>query len=248
MKRLDGKIALVTGASSGIGEATALRLAEEGATVVAAARRAERLQALVERIHAAGGKADAVQADIAIGEQIDTLVRITLDRHGRIDILVNNAGVMLLAPIQDARVEDWRRMVELNLLGLMQLTHAVLPGMRAQGSGHIVNLSSLAGRSVMPGGSVYSVTKFGVNAFTEALRKETVKQGIRVTVIEPGPVATELIEHVTDPASKARITEVFSSIEQLQPEDVAEAIAYAVTAPARVNINEILLTPTDYAR
>src|SRR5690606_24063322 len=135
--------------------------------------------------------------------QIDALVRTTLDRHGRIDILVNNAGVMLLAPIQDARVEDWRRMVELNLLGLMQLTHAVLPGMYAQGSGHIVNLSSLASRSVMPCGSVYSFNNVGIKDLNEALHQDTVKQGIRVTLIDPGTVATELIEHVTGSASKA---------------------------------------------
>lgn len=246
--RLAGKVAVVTGAGSGMGRSIALLFAREGATVVAGDIDAARIEKVTAEATAAGGKIVGVVGDISKREDAEALVQRAIDEFGKLDILVNNAGVMLLAPIQDARVEDWRRMVELNLLGLMQLTHAVLPGMYAQGSGHIVNLSSLAGRSVMPGGSVYSVTKFGVNAFTEALRKETVKQGIRVTVIEPGPVATELIEHVTDPASKARITEVFSSIEQLQPEDVADAIAYAVTAPPRVNINEILLTPTDYAR
>ncbi|HEX5515454.1 MAG TPA: SDR family oxidoreductase [Gammaproteobacteria bacterium] len=248
MRRLDGKIAIVTGASSGIGEATALQLAEEGATVVVAARRADRLVSLVERIDSAGGKAEAMSVDMAVGEQIERLAQAVRRKYGRIDILVNNAGVMLLAPALTAQLEEWRRMVEINLLGLLHMSRAVLPIMQEQGGGHIVNLSSLAGRLAMPGGSVYSATKFGVNAFSEALRKETVKDRIRVTLIEPGPVATELHEHITDPGARQRFDEMARSVEQLRPEDVAEAIVYAVTRPARVNVNEILITPTEYVR
>jgi NADP-dependent 3-hydroxy acid dehydrogenase YdfG len=248
MRRLDGKIAIVTGASSGIGEATALQLAEEGATVVVAARRADRLVSLVERIDSAGGKAEAMSVDMAVGEQIERLAQAVRRKYGRIDILVNNAGVMLLAPALSAQLEEWRRMVEINLLGLLHMSRAVLPIMQEQGGGHIVNLSSLAGRLAMPGGSVYSATKFGVNAFSEALRKETVKDRIRVTLIEPGPVATELHKHITDPGARQRFDEMARSVEQLRPEDVAEAIVYAVTRPARVNVNEILITPTEYVR
>ena len=147
-----------------------------------------------------------------------------------------------------ADVNEWRRMIDVNLTGLFHLTRLVVPIMREQGGGHIVNLSSLAGRIAMPGGSVYSATKFGVNAFSEALRRETLGDRIRVTLVEPGPVATELAEHITDTESRQRIDDLASRIEMLQAEDIADAIVYAVTRPARVNVNEILITPTEYAR
>ncbi len=247
-KSLAGKVALITGASSGIGAATAERLAAEGAMVVVTARRLDRLEALVERIRAQGGEAEARQADAAVRSEVEKLVKDTHASHGRLDILINNAGGMLLAPAAEADPDDWQRMLDLNLMGLMQACHTALPLMKEQGGGHIVNISSLAGRVAMPGGGAYSVTKFGVNAFSEALRKEHCKDRIRITVVEPGPVATELPEHITHAASKERIKEIFSGVEQLQGQDVAEAIAYAVTQPARVNVNEILLTPTEYVR
>src|SRR5690606_5890155 len=248
MERLDGKIAIVTGASSGIGEATARQLAAKGAHVIAAARRESRLQALARQIEEAGGQVETATLDMADGSQIERLVETVREKHGRIDILVNNAGVMLLAPVMRADVNEWRRMIDVNLTGLFHLTRLVVPIMREQGGGHIVNLSSLAGRIAMPGGSVYSATKFGVNAFSEALRRETLGDRIRVTLVEPGPVATELAEHITDTESRQRIDDLASRIEMLQAEDIADAIVYAVTRPARVNVNEILITPTEYAR
>ncbi|NLO79667.1 MAG: SDR family oxidoreductase [Xanthomonadaceae bacterium] len=248
MERLDGKIAIVTGASSGIGEATARQLAAQGARVIAAARRESRLQALARQIEEAGGQVETATLDMADGSQIERLVETVREKHGRIDILVNNAGVMLLAPVMRADVNEWRRMIDVNLTGLFHLTRLVVPIMREQGGGHIVNLSSLAGRIAMPGGSVYSATKFGVNAFSEALRRETLGDRIRVTLVEPGPVATELAEHITDTESRQRIDDLASRIEMLQAEDIADAIVYAVTRPARVNVNEILITPTEYAR
>jgi NADP-dependent 3-hydroxy acid dehydrogenase YdfG len=202
---LTGKVALVTGASSGIGEATALALAAAGAQVAGAARRTDRLNALIKRITDAGGQAIALHADVADETQVRTMVRTAYERWGRLDILVNNAGVMLLGPIEGAQTEDWRRMVNINLLGLMYATHAALPLMREQGGGHIVNMSSVAGRTVRAGRAVYNATKWGVGAFSEALRQEVSRHHIRVTIIEPGPVETELTEHITDPETKEEV-------------------------------------------
>ena len=181
-------------------------------------------------------------------EDAESIVAKTVERWGRLDLLVNNAGVMLLSPIDRARVEDWRRMLDLNLLGLMAATRAALPHMRKQKDGHIVNISSTAGRVANPDASVYAATKFGVGAFSEALRREVYKDTIRVTVIEPGAVATELREHVPDADTRKRIDTWATSLRQLQSEDVAAAILYAVSQPQHVNVNEILLRPTDQER
>lgn len=242
---LTGKVALVTGASSGIGEATALALAAAGAQVAVAARRTDRLNALIKRITDAGGQAIAIPADVADETQVRTMVHTAYERWGRLDILVNNAGVMLLGPIEGAQTEDWRRMVNINLLGLMYATHAALPLMREQGGGHIVNMSSVAGRTVRAGRAVYNATKWGVGAFSEALRQEVSRHHIRVTIIEPGPVETELTEHITDPETKEEVQQWYASMRQLQSEDIAAAILYAVTQPPYVNVNEILIRPTD---
>lgn len=242
---LDGKVALITGASSGIGEATALAFSAIGAFVAVAARRAEQLDAVVDHITKGGGQAIPLVADVADEKEVNDMVQAVHAKWGRLDIVVNNAGLMLLGPIEGANTEDWRRMVDTNLLGLMYVTHAALPIMKQQGEGHIVNMSSVAGRTVRPGYAVYNATKWGVGAFSEALREEVYKQNIRVTVIEPGVVATELREHITNPTAKNAAEEYAQSIHQLQSEDIANAIVYAVTQPRYVNVNEILIRPTE---
>jgi NADP-dependent 3-hydroxy acid dehydrogenase YdfG len=240
---LEGKVALVTGASSGIGEATALALAAEGARVAAAARRGDRLAVLVKRIEERGGQAIPLMVDVADEAQVRAMVHRTRDTWGRVDILVNDAGVARLGPIDGAKTEEWREMVNINLLGLMYATHAVLPLMKAQGSGHIVNISSVAGRKVQGGDAVYAATKWGVGAFSEALRQEVSPHHIRVTVIEPGVVATEMREHITDQAATDPTAARIRSIPPLASEDIAAAIVYAVTQPAQVDVNELLIQP-----
>jgi len=244
---LAGKIALVTGASSGIGEATAAALAAAGAKVAIAARRADRLAALASRIEKAGGAALRIEADVTRNDDITAMVGKVLGEWGRLDILVNNAGVMLLSPAADATLEDWRHMVELNLLALMGVTKAALPYLKAA-RGHIVNVSSIAGRVANPGASGYAATKFGVVGFSEALRREVYADKVRVTVIEPGLVRTELGDHITNAASKAGLDQRLATMEALTAEDIAAAILYAVTQPARVNVNEIVIRPTDQER
>ena len=246
--KLDGKVALVTGASSGIGEATALALAEEGAAVAISARRADRLEDLAKRIEAKGGKVKVIVADVALEDQAQEMVVAANAAFGRLDILVNNAGVMLLGPIANADTEDWRRMIQTNVLVLMYATHAALPLMRAQGQGHIVNISSVAGRTARAGAGVYNASKWGVGAFSESLRQEVYKDKIRVTIIEPGAVATELTQHITHPDSKKQIEQFVQAMTPLESEDIAAAILYAVTQPPRVNVNEILIRPTDQER
>ena len=245
---VQGKVALVTGASSGIGEATAIALARAGARVAIAARRRDRLDGVAGRIADLRSESLVLEADVAQPEQAETIVARTVERWGRLDVLVNNAGLMALSPIDRARVEDWKRMLDLNLLGLMVATRAALPHMRRQKDGHVVNISSTAGRVANPDASVYAATKFGVGAFSEALRREVYKDNIRVTLIEPGAVATELRDHVPDPDTRERIDTWARSMRQLQSEDVAAAILYAVSQPPHVNVNEILLRPTDQER
>ena len=245
---LQGKVALVTGASSGIGEATALALAKEGASVALSARRSDRIEALVQRIEKEGGQALPIVADVADEAQANDMVRTAHARWGRLDILVNNAGLMLLGPIEGADTEDWRRMIYTNVLGLMYTTHAALPLLKAQGAGHIVNISSVAGRTARAGSGVYNASKWGVVAFSEALRQEVFQDHIRVTVIEPGAVATELTEHITNPNAKKETQDWVSSLTPLQSEDIAAAILYAVTQPPHVNVNEILIRPTEQGR
>jgi len=246
--KLDGKVAIITGASSGIGEATALALAEQGAHVALAARRADRLETLTQRITDSGGQAIPIVADVADEAQVREMVDKTKAQWGRIDILVNNAGVMLLGPIDSANTEDWRRMMNINVLGLMYATHAVLPLMKVQGEGHIVNISSVAGRIARAGTGVYNATKWAVCAFSEALRQEVYKDKIRVTIIEPGVVATELPQHITDPRGKEQAQALYQSMTPLESQDIAAAIAYAVTQPPHVNVNEILIRPTEQER
>ena len=248
MASLKQKVAIVTGASSGIGEATAIALAAAGAKVALAARRSERLETLTQRIQQNGGEALPITADVANEAQVQDMVSATKDKWGRVDILVNNAGVMLLGPVYQANTEDWRRMFDVNVLGLMYATHAILPLMKAQGEGHIVNISSVAGRVANAGTGVYNATKWAVGAFSESLRKEVHKDKIRVTIIEPGLVATELPQHITNSEAKERAKAFYESVRSLDSEDIAAAIVYAVTQPPHVNVNEILIRPTEQER
>jgi NADP-dependent 3-hydroxy acid dehydrogenase YdfG len=247
-ERLSQRVVIVTGASSGIGEATAIALASEGAKVVAVARRSDRLEALAEEIRAQGGTFHPMTADVADEVQIRDVVAKTQEQFGRIDALVNNAGVMLLGPIDGANTEDWRRMIDVNLLGLMYATHAVLPTMKAQKTGHIINVSSVAGRTIAPYGAVYSATKFAVGAFSESLRQQVYQDNIRVTIVEPGVVATELVQHITHADTKNMAEEFYGSMKTLNSEDIANAIVYALTQPDHVNVNELLIRPTAQER
>ena len=252
MVRLDGTVALVTGASSGIGEATAEQLAAQGAAVALVARRADRLETLAGRIRAAGGTALVIEADVTDQEQAIGAVERTVAELGRLDTLVNNAGVMLLGPVADAPTEEWDRMVRVNLLGLLYCAHAALPHLvRAasdseRGVSDMVNISSVAGRVARAGSGVYNATKFGVGAFSEALRQEVTQRHVRVSLVEPGAVETELLSH-----NRPEIIEAgrrFFDFEKLEAEDIADAIVYVVTRPRRVAVNEILVRPTEQKR
>jgi NADP-dependent 3-hydroxy acid dehydrogenase YdfG len=245
LAKLDGKVAVITGASSGIGEATAEALAAEGASVVVAARREDRLSELVERINGnGGGKAISVECDVTDEEAAHALIRKAKEDLGSVDILVNNAGVMLLSKIEKGLSDQWRQMFDVNVLGLLYATDAAIAIMKEQQSGHIVNISSVAGRKSGPLRGAYSGTKFAVNAISEALRQELQEDNIRITMIEPGAVATELTNHITDEEAKEGISDMIAAMEPLQSEDIANAIAYVVTQPERVSINEVLIRPT----
>jgi NADP-dependent 3-hydroxy acid dehydrogenase YdfG len=244
---LSGKVAAVTGASSGIGEATALLLAREGCAVALGARRTERLEALAGRIDGEGGKVLAVETDVTDEASARAFVEGTHERFGRLDILVNNAGVMLLGRVAGADTEEWRRMIHVNLFGVLYCTHAALPIMREQGGGTIVNVSSVAGRSATEGGAVYNLTKFGLGAFSEALRQEAVRDNIRVSLVEPGAVATELSSH-NRPEIREAIAKRFGGIRRLDAEDIADAVLYVVAQPDHVAINEVLVRPAGQQR
>jgi NADP-dependent 3-hydroxy acid dehydrogenase YdfG len=246
---LQGKVAIVTGATSGIGEATAKQLAQAGAAVALAGRRSERLETLAKEIENAGGKAIAVQTDVTKEDEAKALIERANSALGAVDVLINNAGVMLLGPVQDADTEEWRRMVDVNLMGLFYCTHSALPIMREQQSGHIVNVSSVAGRTASLGVAVYNATKWGVVAFSEALRQEVLHINVRVTAIEPGYVVTELQEHSTNPMARAAIEKMGQDTKApLQAQDIADAICFAVSRPQHVNVNEILVRPLEQSR
>ena len=242
---LNGKVLAITGATSGIGEATAALAAERGAAVALAGRREDRLNALAERIEESGGTALALRTDVAVEDEARAFIQQTYERLGRLDVLVNNAGVMLLGPVTGADVNEWRQMLEVNCLGLLYCTHAALPVMGEQGGGHIVNVASVAGRRAALGAAVYNMTKFGVVGFSEGLRQEALHAGIRVTVIEPGFVDTELQGHNAGKDVVMKATERYREQigEVLTSEDIAESILYAIDQPERVNINEIMVMP-----
>lgn len=244
---LTGTTALVTGASGGIGAATALSLAAQGAAVALAARRKDRLDDLVARIRADGGRAVAIEADITDRSQATAAIEQAVAAFGGLDTLVNNAGIMLLGPAESAPVEEWDRMIAINVQGLLYATHAALPHLLAaargaRGTADIVNISSLAGRVPIAGSAVYSLTKHGVGAFTEALRQEVTGRHVRVSLIEPGPVATELFTHIRPEILEAG-KEAFAGATLLQAEDIADTITYVVSRPARVVMSEVLVRP-----
>jgi NADP-dependent 3-hydroxy acid dehydrogenase YdfG len=242
--KLNGKVAVVTGASSGIGEATAEALAKEGAAVVVAARREDRLAGLVERIVNEGGRVLAAVCDVTDESQAHGLIQKAREEFGSVDILVNNAGVMLLSTVGKGLSEEWRQMFEVNVLGLLYATDAAIAVMKEQGSGHLVNISSVAGRKVTRDSSgVYAGSKFAVVAISEGLRQELLEDSIRVTVVEPGAVETELTDHITDEDAREAVSSLHQ-LDILQAEDVANAIVYAVSQPEWVSVNEILIRPT----
>jgi NADP-dependent 3-hydroxy acid dehydrogenase YdfG len=243
---LTNQVVAVTGASSGIGEATALACAEAGAAVALAARRTDRIESLAARIVEQGGRAITVRTDVGEESQARAFVQRAHAELGRLDVLVNNAGVMLLGPIADAPTEEWRQMIHANVFGVLYCTHAALPLMAEQGSGHVVNVSSVAGRVARAGSGVYNLTKHGVGAFSEALRQECVPLGVRVTLIEPGAVATELSGH-NRPEVLEQIHKRFAGVTPLRAEDIAGAVLYAIAQPANVSVNELLVRPSGQA-
>lgn len=250
--RLDGTVALVTGASSGIGAAAARALASSGAAVALVARRKELLDELAAQIAGDGGRALTVAADITEQQQAAGAVERTVTELGRLDTVVNNAGVMLLGPTGDASLDEWQRMIAINVNGLLYVSHAALPHLLTAAEdgprrvADLVNISSIAGRLVRSGSGVYNLTKHGVGAFSESLRQEFTQRHVRVSLIEPGAVATELREHLR-PEIRARQEERFRDVERLAAEDIADAITYIVTRPRHVAVNEMMIRPTDQA-
>jgi NADP-dependent 3-hydroxy acid dehydrogenase YdfG len=250
VRRFDDQVVIVTGGAQGIGAATAQRFADEGAAVAVVDLTAERAQGTVEKIRANGGTAIAVAADVASAASAAAAVERTVAELGRLDIVVNNAGIMLLGPALDTPVADWDRMLAVNVQGTLYLTHAALPHLvrAAQAAprqvADVVSISSTAGRVARPGSSVYNLTKFGVVAFSEALRQELISQRVRVSVVEPGTVDTELATHLRPGIREAAQNQV-SSIQALRPEDIADAVAYIVTRDRRVAVNEMLVRASE---
>jgi NADP-dependent 3-hydroxy acid dehydrogenase YdfG len=235
------KVVVITGASSGLGEATARHLAKEGAKVVMGARRLDRLETLAKELSL--GKDAAVEADVAKPEQVKHLVDHAVKMHGRVDVILNNAGLMPLSPLEALKVEDWDRMIDVNIKGVLYGIAAALPHMKAQKSGHIINVSSVAGHKVRPGSSVYSATKHAVRALSEGLRQEVKPYGIRTTIISPGAVMSELPNSITDPTTAKRAQEMYETI-AIPADSFARAVIYAMSQPDDIDINEILFRPT----
>ena len=241
-----GKVALVTGASSGIGAATAKRLAAEGVIVGLAARRKDRIEALAAEIEAAGGRALALQADVTDLGSCETAARALINQFGRLDVLVNNAGLMPLSDVDSLKTDEWKRMVDVNVSGVLNATASVLPQMIAQHSGHIFNMSSIAGRKVFTGLTVYCATKATVAAFSDGLRMEVgPKHNIRVTCIQPGAVKSELYDHITDANYRRQMDDLASKMTFLEGEDIADTILFALKSPARMDVAELFVLPTE---
>jgi len=250
MAHLDNTVALITGASSGIGAATASALATQGSAVVLVARRTARIAELATKIRADGGTALALTADITRSEDAREIVSTTVRELGRLDILVNNAGTMLLGPAVDTPLDEWERMVQLNLLGLMYCTHAALPHLLSAAAesprqvADLVNVSSVAGRFPRGGSSGYNATKFGVTGFSEAIRQEVTKRHVRVSVVEPGAVDTELVSH-NRPGIQERHAQRFADVRKMAAADIADTIAFILTRPWYTSVNEVVLRPTE---
>jgi clavulanate-9-aldehyde reductase len=243
--QLEGRRVAITGASSGIGEATARTLAGAGAGVALAARRVERIEALAEVIQAGGGEAVALETDVTDESQARAFIDAAHDRLGGLDALINNAGLMMIGPVEGADTREWRRMIEVNVMGLLWCTHAALPLLREGGGGQIVNVASVGGRRGTPGAAVYNLTKFGVVGFSDALRQEAIDANVRVTVIEPGFVDTEIATHSPATVEAARALQID---QMLRPDDVAAAILYTLAQPSRSSISELLIRPARQGR
>jgi NADP-dependent 3-hydroxy acid dehydrogenase YdfG len=242
MPGIKDKVVIITGASSGIGEATAIMLAERGAKVVLGARGLNRLEALARRIEATGGEVTYAQTDVRRREELTSLVSLALDRYGQLDVLINNAGIMPVSPLDDLRVEDWENMIDINIKGVLYGIAAALPVFRKQGFGHFVNTASTAGHKTVPNQSVYSATKFAVRAISEGLRMEAGEK-LRVTIISPGFVNTNFAEGVTNPEVKTQLENARDKF-ALPPEAIARAIVFAIEQPSDVDVNEIIVRPT----
>ncbi len=241
MSEIENKVVIITGASSGLGEATAKRLAASGAKLMLAARREDRLKELVGAIAKSGGTATYQVTDVADRAQMEALAKETLSTYSRIDVLINNAGLMPLSPLDQVKVEEWDRMIDINIKGVLYGIAAVLPIMRQQKSGHVINLSSVAGHKVFPGAAVYCATKYAVRAISEGLRLESNGE-IRSTNISPGAVATELTTTITDKDAAAGISQLYEIA--IDADAIARAIAYAIEQPGDVDVNEIIIRPT----
>lgn len=241
MSEIQNKVVIITGASSGLGEATARRLAASGAKLMLAARREDRLKELVAAIAQSGGTATYQVTDVADCAQVEALAQKTLSAYGRIDVLINNAGLMPLSPLDQVKVEEWDRTIDVNIKGVLYGIAAVLPTMRQQKSGHVINLSSVAGHKVFSGSAVYCATKYAVRAISEGLRLESNGE-IRSTNISPGAVATELTNTISDRDTAARMNEVYAIA--IDADAIARAIAYAIEQPGDVDVNEMIVRPT----
>ncbi|MFW0778583.1 MAG: SDR family oxidoreductase [Rickettsiales bacterium] len=239
---IENKVVVITGASSGLGEATARHLAALGAKVLLGARREDKLQAIVADIQAAGGQAEYLKTDVSKQSEVEALVDKAIASYGRIDVMVNNAGIMSLAPVSVRKVDEWERMVDINIKGVLYGVAAALPKFEQQQSGHFINISSVAGRVVFPGAAVYCGTKFAVRAISEGIRME-VGGNIRTTCIEPGAIDTELKHGTTDSESSAFLDDFYNTL-SIPADSIARAVAYAIEQPANVDINEIVVRPT----
>jgi len=242
-ENIAGKVVVITGASSGLGQATARLLSKQGATVVLAARRADRISALADEINNTGGSALAVATDVANREQMNQLIHYTVEKFGRVDVMLNNAGLMPLAPLEKLKTDEWDQMIDVNIKGVLNGIAAALPYMKEQKGGHFINVSSVYGHKLGPNATVYCATKFAVRALSEGLRQEVKPYNIRTTVISPGAVATELLEQISDEEIRSQTQEFVSQI-AVPAETFARMVAFAINEPADVDVNEILFRPT----
>lgn len=243
---MNNKVIIITGASSGIGEATAIRLSKEGHSLILAARREDKLLTLKDNLISNNENIMIHKTDVTKRNDVINLVKASIDKFGRIDVLINNAGIMPLSYIEEGRVDDWDRMIDVNLKGLLYGINEVVPIMKEQKSGHIINVSSVAGRRVFPTAAVYCATKFGVTAITEGLRQElSAKYNIKVTAIEPGATKTELQSHIPNEEIKNNFTKRMESVTFLEASDIAESIHFVISQPDRMNVTEILIHPTE---
>jgi NADP-dependent 3-hydroxy acid dehydrogenase YdfG len=242
-QNIAGKIVVITGASSGLGEAVARLLSSEGASVVLGARRAERIETLARELTDAGGKAVAVTTDVTDSDQVKRLVDTAVQRFGRVDVIINNAGLMPQSPLERAKIDDWNRVIDVNIKGVLYGIAAVMPYFKEQRSGHVINVSSVAGHKVRPGGAVYAATKHAVRVISEGLRQEVKAYNIRTTIISPGAVETELPDSITEPDIAANMKKYYEDI-AIPPDSFARVVAFAMSQPEEVDVNEILFRPT----